>query len=133
MDEQVTYLESMGLKVNRVKTGKPVECQAEALSVFNKEGKNCLQDIFAELGTKEIKFKGFKPEWLLLSIEDRFELLRGLIDSDGNISKLGRVEFYNTSKELVEGFFQLAESLGFKPRIRPRLVEGLDKKAVLKN
>lgn len=49
--------------------------------MFNKEGKNCLQDIFAELGTKEIKFKGFKPEWLLLNIEDRFELLRGLIDS----------------------------------------------------
>ena len=133
VDEQVTYLESMGLKVNKVKTGKPVEYQAEALSVFNAEGKNCLQDIFTELGTKEIQFKGFKPEWLLLSIEDRFELLRGLIDSDGNISKLGRVEFYNTSKELVEGFFQLAASLGFKPRIRTRLVEGLDKKVTLKN
>lgn len=75
--------------------------------------------------------KHFLPEWLLLSIEQRFELLQGLIDSDGSISKLGRVEFYNTSKNLVDGFFTLAASLGFKPRIRERAQVG--KVSVLKN
>ena len=72
------------------------------------------------------KSKYFDPKWLLLSVEDRFELLQGLIDSDGNISKLGRVEFYKTSENLVQGFFQLAASLGFKPRLRIRKIE--DKK-----
>lgn len=131
--EQNKYLESKGLKVKALKTGKGDEYQAESHSVFTEKGNHCFQDILKEYGVKEIKIKKFKPEWLLLSIEERFELLRGLIDSDGNISKLGRVEFYNTSKDLTEGFFQLAASLGFKPRIRVRLVEGLNKKATLKN
>ena len=80
-----------------------------------------------------MQYKTFNPDWLLLTIEDRMELLRGLIDSDGNISPQGRVEFYNTSEELTQGFFELAASLGFKPSKRVRKVEGLNITNTLKD
>ena len=77
--------------------------------------------------------KYFPRELLLCSVEQRFEILQGLIDSDGNISNKGRIEFYNTSKDLTEGFFELAASLGFKPRLRERLMGLEGKKSTMKN
>lgn len=63
----------------------------------------------------------FIPDvYLRASVQDRLELLRGLLDTDGSITKLGRVSFYNTSPELVRGVEELAHSLGFKPRTRWR-------------
>jgi hypothetical protein len=48
------------------------------------------------------------------------ELLRGLLDTDGSITKLGRVSFHNTSLDLVQAVEELASSLGFKTHTRWR-------------
>lgn len=73
-------------------------------------------------------FKGFKrftggvlghkripPQYLIASIEQRLALLQGLMDSDGYCSKGGNVEFCSTNKNLANGVYQLAASLGLKP------------------
>lgn len=67
------------------------------------------------LGNKHI------PEaYLQASIEQRRELLAGLLDTDGSIDHRGgksRIEFCSSSALLAQGVVQLVRSLGFKARI----------------
>ena len=98
--------------------------KALGLRIKDSNGAGILKTLRKILPSME--YKPFDSKWLLLSVEDRMELLRGLIDSDGNISPQGRVEFYNTSEKLTQGFFEIAASLGFKPSKRVRKVEGLN-------
>jgi hypothetical protein len=48
------------------------------------------------------------------SREQRLELLKGLMDSDGYIDSRGYANFYNTNLELVKQVRELVESLGYK-------------------
>lgn len=47
--------------------------------------------------------------------EQRAELLRGLMDTDGSVDRRGRAEFYNTSPVLMDQVVELMASLGLKP------------------
>ena len=47
------------------------------------------------------------------SIEQRFELLRGLMDTDGSIDEKGRLKFTTISPKLRDDFIYLCRSLGF--------------------
>lgn len=55
--------------------------------------------------------------YLLSSIKQRTSLLQGLMDSDGYISKDGRMEFSVSSKELAGNFIELVRSLGGVARL----------------
>ena len=46
------------------------------------------------------------------SIEQRYELIRGLMDTNGYISKDGGMSFVNTSKQLIDDFVEVLRSLG---------------------
>lgn len=46
------------------------------------------------------------------SIKQRYELVRGLMDTDGYISKDGSMSFVNTSKQLIDDFVEVLRSLG---------------------
>jgi len=61
------------------------------------------------------KNKHIPERYLLGSINQRMELLAGLIDSDGSVDEKGRVRFVNTNKELLDSFYDLAASLGMMP------------------
>ena len=56
-------------------------------------------------------------DYLLASEEQRWELLRGLMDTDGSCDKKGGCEFCNTNKELAYNVYTLLHSLGIKARI----------------
>lgn len=59
----------------------------------------------------------FIPQiYLEASIEDRLELFRGLMDSDGECKQEGQLCFGSTSKALVDGMGFLIRSLGGKAR-----------------
>ena len=49
------------------------------------------------------------------SIEQRQQLLYGLMDSDGHCEEKGSVEFMQKNKQIVEGVYFLMASLGLKP------------------
>lgn len=51
-------------------------------------------------------------KYLYSSIEQRIELLRGIMDTDGTISKKGEMEFTSSSVELAEDVQSLIRSLG---------------------
>lgn len=61
--------------------------------------------------TSSIKF--IPTNYLLASVEDRIKLVRGLMDSDGWVSKSGDVvQFSSSSEELISGMTDLVQSLG---------------------
>lgn len=65
-----------------------------------------------------IRNKHIPAAYLQGSVEQREELLAGLLDTDGTVEpKSGRVEFCVTNRELAYGALELVRSLGFKARI----------------
>jgi hypothetical protein len=52
------------------------------------------------------------------SIEQRMELLRGLMDTDGHCNDRGTATFTNTNERLTDQVYHLAASLGLRPRLR---------------
>lgn len=56
--------------------------------------------------------------YLFAGTEQRRELLRGLIDSDGGVTSSGEAYFVNDNHSLVHQFVELARGLGFNPSIR---------------
>ena len=64
------------------------------------------------LDTVKAAKKFIPDDYLFNSIENRIELLRGLMDSDGSVDKLGRCIFCTTSKTLLTNLRFLVKSLG---------------------
>lgn len=58
------------------------------------------------------KYKFIPEEYMIGSIEQRKELLNGLMDSDGSICKKNKMHYYTTSKKLAEDVQMLVYSLG---------------------
>lgn len=77
-----------------------------------------------------VQNKHIPKQYLRCSVEQRLQLLRGLMDTDGSVTKRGRCSFYNTNPELVVGVEELAQSLGYKTRTRWKPV---GKPSVLRN
>ena len=72
--------------------------------------------------TKVYNNKHIPREYLESSIEQRWELLKGLMDTDGSSdSKGGACEFSQKSKEMVDGFSELLSSLGIKHVVNKRI------------
>lgn len=67
-------------------------------------------------GFKGAVNKYIPEEYLRSGIEQRKELLAGLIDSDGHIDKDGRVCYYTSSEALADGVCDLMRGLGCKVR-----------------
>ena len=66
--------------------------------------------------------KFIPKQYLFSSIEQRIELLQGLMDTDGSIQHNGRIDFCSNSEQLVDDVSFLVRSLG-----------GTTKKRILKN
>lgn len=69
---------------------------------------------------KPLRLAGFRTNkhipslYLRASIKQRFELLRGLMDTDGTCDKDGGAEFTGTNERLCRDVLELARSLGLK-------------------
>jgi len=67
-----------------------------------------------EVGLNDYSRNRFIPrEYLNASIEQRMELLKGLMDSDGDVGEKNRFTFSTTSEKLKNGFIELCRSLGY--------------------
>lgn len=61
--------------------------------------------------------KHIPPAYLTASVEQRRDLLAGLLDTDGSANPRGNVEFCNTNQRIAEGVLELVRSLGIKATI----------------
>jgi len=72
-----------------------------------------------------IKNKHIPLKYLRSSYEDRLNLLRGLMDTDGSIRKNSRsFEFYQKNYDLILQVVELLSSLGIKSNIRRKEIKG---------
>lgn len=58
--------------------------------------------------------------YLQASVEQRWELLRGLMDTDGYVSKAGQCEFTQKHEHIVDQIIELCSSLGIKATKRSK-------------
>ena len=61
--------------------------------------------------------KHIPPAYARASIDQRLELLRGLMDTDGTVCDSGAVEYTTTNPRLASDVHELILSLGFKARL----------------
>ena len=83
--------------------------------------RNYIKTTFFGVSSKD---KFIPKEYLFSSVEDRLELARGLIDTDGSVNAKGHVEFGTTSKQLAEDFVFLIRSLGYRTKLSISIREG---------
>ena len=82
--------------------------------IGDEKGKNKLLQELNNLGLQgKRSFEKSIPDiYKKASIEDRLSLLQGLMDTDGTIDKIGRIEFSSSSKQLSEDVLEIIRSLG---------------------
>jgi len=83
--------------------------------------KNTIKEICFQMGlTNHRAWEKFIPDEYLHSstVEQRLDLLRGLMDTDRTIKKNGEASYTTTSKKLAENVQELVRSLGGKAVIR---------------
>ena len=85
-------------------SGKGNKCNLQTSSVLGKYKDNVIQHCYNKSIPEEYKFG---------SIEQRKELLRGLLDTDGSADKRARVSFFTLSEKLAKDVQELCWSLGY--------------------
>lgn len=68
---------------------------------------------YPDLWNQKSETKFIPRDYLLGSIEQRYELLQGLMDTDGTIDEKGRTSFTTISPYLRDNIIELCRSLGF--------------------
>jgi hypothetical protein len=81
-------------------------------------GRNVVAEGLRRLGI--FRGKRVPAQYLRASVEQRRELLAGLLDTDGSVGRTGRVEFSNSNESIARGMLELARSLGYKATLRER-------------
>lgn len=69
--------------------------------------------------------KHIPQAYLRSSVEDRMELLRGLMDTDGSIRTDGQAEYSTKLERLRDNVLELLASLEFKSKWYPKVVKGV--------
>lgn len=75
----------------------------------------CIQSLGLQGTNSSNKF--IPKMYLTASVEDRKELVRGLVDTDGTVTSRGSVIYCTGSKQLCEDFAYLIRSLGYRCRV----------------
>ena len=89
----------------------------------NKKGYNELNRQLKDLGVKVKSYDKFIPEnYKFSSVENRLELVRGLMDTDGSITN-GAATFVSTSEKLIDDLVFVLRSLGIRVH-KSKKIEG---------
>lgn len=116
--ELIKYITAI-IPIGNPNMDKRNNCGAYTLGACGKTQKERNESISARLRKLGVLKNKHIPEvYLQSSIDDRKELLKGLMDTDGYCSKAGQCEFTTTSEKLYVGFMELCRSLGYKPSVK---------------
>lgn len=112
--------------VGRTKKGKCAECARQ----YSKKSQYGFvvdpvvkpMEFFSRLKALNVlQNKHIPKEYLRSSYQQRLELLQGLMDTDGSITKNGRCEITLKEKQLMDGLSELLHSLGIKHTVKTKI------------
>lgn len=93
---------------------KVVERKSNCTKCFYTQNISKYRSYLKEKGLNTYSYNKYIPEeYLFGSIEQRRELLYGLMDTDGSVGRKNRYTFSTTSRKLKDGFIELCRSLGY--------------------
>lgn len=72
---------------------------------------------YPELINAKSEDKYVPRDYLEDSIENRYELLNGLLDTGGSVDEKGRISYWTVSEQLSKDVVELCQSLGFKTHV----------------
>jgi len=102
--------------------------QSYSIKMINKEHISKLRVEIERLKLNTTSyFKHIPAEYIYDNYDNRLELLKGLMDTDGTIDKKGRNEFCTTSLQLATDITKLCRSLGMKIKVTDRITRFTDK------
>lgn len=84
-------------------------------SAFDNHRKVWVEDIlkdYPELWNVKSEDKFIPDDYMFGDVEQRFDLLAGLLDTDGSIDDKGRIKFSNVSEKIINQVVELCDSLG---------------------
>ena len=116
MSEMIANLKAEGhtCKIRHCKRRVSLIC----LDVIGRSIKNPLREKLREIGVFENKH--IPDKYLTASIEQRWALLQGLMDTDGTCDKRGECEFTQKNKQIAESVFELVSSLGLRAKLKEK-------------
>lgn len=80
---------------------------------WNLIGKHGLREKLSEMNLNKLSFEKSIPEiYRTSSIHQRMELIKGLMDTDGEVGKNGNTVFYTSSFELANNMIELIRGIG---------------------
>jgi len=122
IDEEITEkinisLDKRGYILNKIKDSISYRLISKDGSIMTKFEKGNTYNMYMknvlELGLNKKSHEKFIPEIYKNSdVESKYELIRGLLDTDGNVSKSGTIVYYTTSKQLATDFKYIINSIG---------------------
>lgn len=114
-DEELVKSIAINMGYNSYKKRKGNDYSWRFESNFKNHKNVWVEDIlkdYPELWNKKSEDKFIPKEFLYGSVEQRFDLLAGLLDTDGSIDKKGSINFTTISPALRDNVIELCESLG---------------------
>lgn len=112
------YAHSLGLSVRH----DDIEYIISSGRMGGRSDKNPLLNTMKEYNL--IRNKHIPSDYLYSSVEQRMELLKGLMDTDGTVYSNGTISFTTTNENIAEGFYTLCRSLGInltRKKFTPKL------------
>lgn len=99
-------------------------------TIIDKRNSNVLtttaHGLTTDLRKYDLKFNKHIPvDYQFSDIEQRTSLLQGIMDSDGCVNKKGPCEITLKSKTLIDDVYSLLCGLGFKPKMKEKIVNGV--------
>lgn len=123
--EIVERIRSLGIRIRPRKSIVGKTQQYSMLSPGDLFERDSIRGKLVALGI--LGKKRIPDVYLRASVRQRSELLKGLMDTDGTISKAGQCSFCTIRQELASGFIELTRSLGFKPTLSTKTAKCNDK------
>ena len=120
-DDLEEYKKYFDIDVSRIQYDK----RNKNIRIFHLFKEKCKKSESPLAKLKVLHNKHIPNEYLFSSIEQRKELLKGLMDTDGSCGKKGKCEFYQKDEELIKQFRYLLSSLGIKSRKRWKKIKGI--------
>lgn len=119
-DEMESLLRATGISVSRARHSNCVSLRVGS-GIRGKRGTSDVRNALRALGI--IHKKAIPEQYLLGSEDQRWALLQGLMDTDGNCSRSSsQCSFSNANEKLAYQVFDLCQSLGLKATINPYTV-----------